>query len=306
MPLLAGGNLFSAETNVIATNTAPSMTNAANDFALADLNALVGRINDKLMHDKNKESDLADNLKEFDVLVAAHKDASPDTRAQILAAKAQLYVQVLNDLEKALTVFKQIKTDFPTVQINGNIDEVISDLQASIEKKKVRDALAPGTQFPDFQETDLDGHPLSVSQYKGKVVLIDFWATWCMPCVIELPEIQKAYDKFHDQGFQVVGVSLDDDKDRLKEFVQQKKLPWPQYFDGKAWENKLAVKYGVAFTPTTFLIDRDGKIIKQLNPGDDLDKEIAQALNKSSPTPQAAPQTEAKKNAGDIQSPAAN
>ncbi|HEY2083559.1 MAG TPA: TlpA disulfide reductase family protein [Verrucomicrobiae bacterium] len=280
MPLFAGGNLFSAETNVIATNTIPATTNAANDSAMADLNALIGRINEKLTHDKNKESDLADNIKEFDVLVAKHKDASPDARAQIVAAKAQLYIQVLDDSEKALAVFKQIKTNFPTVQINGNIDEVISNLQESVEKKKVRDALAPGTQFPDFKETDLDGRPLSISQYKGKVVLIDFWATWCMPCVIELPDIQKAYDKFHDQGFQVVGVSLDDDKDRLKEFVQQRKMPWPQYFDGKVWENKLAVKYGIAVTPTIFLIDRDGKIIGQLNPGDDLDKEIAQALKR--------------------------
>jgi peroxiredoxin len=101
-----------------------------------------------------------------------------------------------------------------------------------------------------------------------------------MPCIVKLPEIQKAYDKFHDKGFEVVGVSLDEDKDRLEQFIKQKNMPWPEYFDGKRWENKLAVKYGVDATPTGYLLDRNGKIIKQLTGDDDLDSDIAQALKK--------------------------
>jgi peroxiredoxin len=277
---LLPANLFAAGTNLAAANSAPAATNAPADSTLADLNALVTKINDKLTHDKNQESDLADNLKEFDVLLARHQDAAPEERAHILVMKAQLYMQVLNQPEKALPIFKQIKTDFPTTTVGQHADEIISELEPAIEKKKIRDALAPGAPFPDFHETDVKGQPLSISQFKGKVILVDFWATWCVPCVVKLPEIQKAYGKFHDKGFEVVGVSLDEDKDHLEEFTRQKNMPWPEFFDGKRWENKLAVKYGVDATPTGYLLDRNGKIIKILTGADDLDADIAQALKK--------------------------
>jgi peroxiredoxin len=96
--------------------------------------------------------------------------------------------------------------------------------------------------------------------------------------VLELPKIQDAYNKYHDQGFEVVGISLDEDKARLEQFIKQRKMPWPQFFDGKKWENKLAVKYGVEQTPTGYLLDRDGKIIAMPTAEDDLDSEIAKAL----------------------------
>lgn len=280
LTLPASPNLFSAEPNPADTSPAPKDTNAVTDAAVADLNDLVSRINDKLKHDKTKESDLADNLKEFDALIAKHKDAKPDKLAQILVMKAQLYMEVLDQPEKALAIFKQIKSDYPTTQVNGNSDEVISNLQGMIERKKIRDALVPGASFPDFNENDVEGKPLSISKFKGKVVLIDFWATWCGPCVVKLPEIQKAYDKFHDQGFEVVGISLDVEKDRLQQFTKQRKMPWPEFFDGKRWENKLAVKYGVDSTPTSYLLDRDGKIIAKLSGSDDLETEVAKALKK--------------------------
>ena len=101
-----------------------------------------------------------------------------------------------------------------------------------------------------------------------------------MPCIAKLPEIQDAYNKFHDQGFEIVGVSLDDEKGRLEQFIKEKKMPWPQFFDGKRWENKLAVKYGVDSTPTTYLLDRNGKVITKLTGSEDLNTEIAEALKK--------------------------
>jgi peroxiredoxin len=280
LALSSGPQLFSAETNVMTGNAAPAATNAPTDPVLNELKDLVSRINDKIKQDKTNETDLAGNLAEFEAVVDRHKDAPRAELAQVLAMKAQLYLQVLDEPEKALEVFKEIKTRFPVAEINGNTDEVIGTLQAMIEREKIHAGLEPGKPFPDFSEADVEGKPLSISKFKGKVVLVDFWATWCMPCVLELPEIQKAYEKFHDKGFEVVGVSLDEDKSRLQQFVKQKKMPWPEFFDGKKWENKLAVKYGVDSTPTGYLLDRDGKIILKVSNPEELEAFVAKAVEK--------------------------
>lgn len=276
---LLSPRVFSADTNA-TPNAASEASETASSAVQADLEVLVGRINTKLQSGKDTESDLGDEIKQFDTLMAKHKDAPPVARAQILLAKAKLYLQVLREPDKALDIFKQIKKDYPTVLAGGNIDEVINSLQAVVEKKNIQDTLAPGKPFPDFNVKDLDGKPMAVSAYKGKVLLVDFWATWCVPCVMELPHIQKAYDQFHDKGFEVLGVSLDEDKDRLQQFLKEKKMPWPQFFDGKKWENELAVKYGVDAIPAGYLLDRDGKIIAKLQSGEDLDGEISKALGK--------------------------
>jgi peroxiredoxin len=274
--LISSSPLFAAETNDAST----SVSGAALSPANADLNNLITRVNEKIKQDKTSESDLADNLKEFDALLIKHKDARPEELANILVMKAQLYMQVLGEPGKAAEVFQQIKKDYPIVKLNGNIDAVIASLQAAAEKKKVQDALKPGTPFPDFSETDLEGKPLSIAKYKGKVVLVDFWATWCMPCVAQLPDVQKAYEKFHGKGFEIVGISLDEDKDRLQQFIKQRKMPWQEYFDGKKWENKLAAKYGVEAIPSSYLIDQQGKIITKVANGEQLEPAIAKALGK--------------------------
>ena len=273
-----GSNLLMAQPVPAAEVQPAAAPNQTTNAVLADVNDLIVRINGKLDQGKNTETDLADNLKEFDALVAKHKDAPAEDRAMILVKKAQLYMEVLGEPEKAVAIFKQIKTDFPTTQVAGHADEIVADLQGAVEKKQIREKLAPGNSFPDFRESDVNGKPLSISQFKGKVVLVDFWATWCPPCIREVPEIQKAYAKFHDQGFEIVGISLDVDKESLLKFTAEKKMPWPEFFDGKKWENKLAVKYGVDATPTSYLLDRHGKIIKQLAPEDDLETEVAKAL----------------------------
>lgn len=277
---LLSPRVFSGDTNATPNAAASDAADTGSLAVQADLKDLVGRINTKLQSGKNSESDLADELKEFDALMAKHKDVPQAARAQILIAKAQLYMQVLDEPDKALEIFKQIKKDYPTFQARGSIDEVINSLQAAVDRKNIRDTLAPGKPFPDFNVKDVDGKPMAVSAYKGKVVLVDFWATWCGPCLMELPHIQKAYDDFHDKGFEVLGVSLDENKDRLQQFVKEKKMPWPQFFDGKKWENELAVKYGVDAIPAGYLLDRDGKIIAKLQSGEDLDGEISKALGK--------------------------
>ena len=143
---------------------------------------------------------------------------------------------------------------------------------------KVRAALVEGTTFPDFSVEDVKGNPLSISGYKGKVVLIDFWATWCGPCVAELPNVLKTYEKYHDKGFEIIGISLDQDKGGLTGFIKQNKMTWQQYFDGQVWANKLAVKYGVEAIPATYLLDGEGNIIGKDLRGAALEQAVAKAL----------------------------
>ncbi len=114
---------------------------------------------------------------------------------------------------------------------------------------------------PDIRFTALDGREVDLAKLKGKVVLVDFWATWCGPCVGEIPHVKEAYTKFHDQGFEIVGISFDMEKAALEKFVKARELPWPQYFDGKGWQNQFGERYGIHSIPTMWLVDRNGNVV---------------------------------------------
>ncbi|MBW3636915.1 MAG: redoxin domain-containing protein [Armatimonadetes bacterium] len=126
--------------------------------------------------------------------------------------------------------------------------------------------------------TALDGQPRPIAGYRGKVVLLDFWATWCGPCIAELPSLLSNYKKYKAQGFDIIGISLDEDKEALTSFVKARKLPWPQFFDGKSWKTENATRYGVRAIPFTLLIGRDGKIAAVNPRGQELEKAIQKAL----------------------------
>jgi peroxiredoxin len=245
-----------------------------------ELKALVAKVNAKAQRDTRTEADFADELKQFDALLAEHKDEKTDDVAQIALMKAVLYSQLLDNPEKAAELIQQLKKDFPDTQQGKHADEMLDNLKQQVEAKKIKSTLVKGAQFPDFEEKDLAGKPLSVANYKGKVVLVDFWATWCAPCVGELPNVIKAYEKHHSDGFEIIGISLDQDEKKLKNFTKEKNMTWQQYFDGKGWGNKLAGKYGVQSIPATYLLDREGKIIGKDLRGPALDEAVTTALAK--------------------------
>ena len=107
----------------------------------------------------------------------------------------------------------------------------------------------------------VDGRKIDLAKMKGKVVLIDFWATWCGPCIAELPNVKKTYTKYHKKGFEIVGISLDQDKGKLTDFVEDNDMPWPQHFDGKGWKNEFAVEFGIRGIPAMWLIDKKGNLV---------------------------------------------
>ena len=125
--------------------------------------------------------------------------------------------------------------------------------------------------------TAVDGTQVDLKNYRGKVVLVDFWATWCGPCVGEIPHVLEAYKKYHSQGFEVIGISLDKDKGKLTSFLAEKGMTWPQYFDGKGWNNEISKKHGINGIPAMWLIDKQGRVASK-NARKDLDKVVAQAL----------------------------
>ncbi len=118
-----------------------------------------------------------------------------------------------------------------------------------------------GLELPNFSATTLDGTPISFSDYLGKLVLLYFCAKWCVHCTPEIPYIKEIYKKHYDKGFEVIGVSLDENEAELRQYVEEHEIPWVQIFDGKRWESKLALYFGINFIPSLWLIDRDGKII---------------------------------------------
>ncbi len=142
--------------------------------------------------------------------------------------------------------------------------------------------LVPGARPFPIAAKDLSGQPLSLAQYRGKVVLMDFWATWCGPCVGEMPNVIAAYKKYHAQGFDVVGISLDQDHAALTSFLKQNHMPWRQVFDGKGWESAVPTRYGIHSIPFGLLIGRDGAIQAVEVRGPELAPAIKRALAQKS------------------------
>jgi thiol-disulfide isomerase/thioredoxin len=270
---LLGRPCLAADAVPAAADAAP----AAGD-ARQELQQLVAKVNAQLQAGKHTEADLAGELQEFDALLAKHRAEKTDDVAQILLMKAMLYVEVFENPAKGAELIRQLKVDFPDTKQGQDADRMLAALAHQEEAAKTRSALAVGKPFPDFAEKDLAGQPLSLGAYRGKVVLVDFWATWCGPCVNELPNVLAAYKKYHDQGFEIVGVSLDQDEGKLTSFMKEQGVTWAQYFDGKGWDNKLAVKYGIQSIPATFLLDGNGTIIAQDLRGEALGAELARRL----------------------------
>jgi len=247
--------------------------------AAADLQTLVAKIRVKIKEGKRTEADLADELKSFDDLLAKYSGDKSDTVAQILYMKAMLYVSVFENTDKAKELITQLKTEFPDSKVGQRADKILASIDAGKAAKAIQASLKEGALFPDFQEQDLQGQPLSVGNYKGKVVMVDFWATWCGPCRGELPNVIATYKKFHAKGFEIIGVSLDSERAKLDDFLkQQDGMTWAQYFDGKGWENKLAGKYGVRSIPFTLLIGPDGHIIGKDLRGEKLGAAVEKAI----------------------------
>ena len=157
-------------------------------------------------------------------------------------------------------------------------------IQSSFFGKEVKTSLDAaeltdiGKPAPAFVQNDVTGKSVSLASFKGQYVLLDFWASWCGPCRAENPNVVKAYQQYHPKGFTILGVSLDDSKDKWLAAVKKDQLSWTQVSDLKGWQNSVADLYGVKGIPMNYLLDKDGKIIAKGLRGEDLEKKLEELM----------------------------
>lgn len=195
------------------------------------------------------------------------------------------YVKQNPDKHMALMALNStLGPGFDAVEMEKVFETLSPDLKKSYFGKQVAERIVTfkktqeGVEAADFSQPDLDGKMVKLSDYRGKYVLIDFWASWCAPCRRENPNLVKVYDQYKSKGFEILGVSLDKAADKAKwvKAIADDKLTWKQVGDLKGWENEAALQYEVKAIPMNFLIDPSGKIIAKELRGAALEAKIKQ------------------------------
>lgn len=171
--------------------------------------------------------------------------------------------------EKARTILQSL--------ISTNVPEEIRETAQQMLKR----AEVFGKPL-DLRFTSVEGKEVDLATYKGKVVLIDFWATWCKPCIRALPMVKEAYSRLQPKGFEILGISFDDEKETLNAFTKRENMTWPQYFDGNGWDNVIGSRFGIGSIPAMWLVDRKG-VLRDLNADDDLVEKVTSLLSEPAP-----------------------
>jgi thiol-disulfide isomerase/thioredoxin len=214
-----------------------------------------------------------------DWLVNAIKTGEPSVlKAQMLSE----FTDYLSDSPYTALAVRALNESLPTLRASDDagVQERIPMLEGLARRLNL-----PGNEM-ELEGTFLDGQKLDWDSYRGKVVLVDFWATWCGPCRAEVPNILANFEKYHDKGFEVIGISLDERRGDAESYVAQTKIPWPSLFhEGSqegGWANPMAVKYGITGIPTAILIDQQGKVVSMQARGRRLGAELEKLLGQPS------------------------
>lgn len=254
--------------------------NADNDklkLLLAPVNAKMAQLNKDYQAasaDRRKEKDFTDNIeRRSDSLEAEQKavyrdfvKAHPNSLISLFSVKN--YGGAIPDVNEVEPLFNSLSES-----VRLSVPGVA--YAADIKKMKITEI---GAIAPDFTQTDTAGKAVSLHDYRGKYVLVDFWASWCGPCRAENPNVLKIFNAYKNKGFTVLGVSLDQPnaKDKWVKAVQDDHLVWTQVSDLKGWKNEAAILYSVRAIPQNFLVGPDGKIVAKNIRGEELSKKLAE------------------------------
>jgi peroxiredoxin len=220
---------------------------------------------------------------------AASKRDSIGEIYQVVAMTIQSKVDSFIQLRKSsyvspflLVVVNQLSDDI--FLLERRYQSLSPTVQQSMYGSYIREQInngkvgAVGSEAMDFTQADTAGNPISLSSFKGKYVLVDFWASWCKPCRMENPNVLAAYERFKTKNFTVLGVSLDRSRDAWIKAIQDDRLAWTQVSDLKFWNNAVAMQYHIQQIPLNFLIDPNGKIVGKNLRGAELDSRLCALL----------------------------
>ena len=236
---------------------------------------------DRIVRAKNDEIELTQE--EIDSL----NNLISDCRQKFITVKYDYVRQNINnpatwssDLQTAIFSESTIKGKKELIAGANEYTKTLPLYKKIAENIDILEKTSIGNSFTDFTMKDTTGNTVSLSNYvgKGKYVLMDFWASWCAPCRAEMPNVIDAYNKYGRDIFEVIGISLDSNKDAWVNAINQLKLPWPQLSDLKGWESVGSKKYGITGVPATVLFDKDGIIIARNLRGAELQSKLEELL----------------------------
>ncbi len=280
-PLMMDFFLENGKINIALTKESDSATGTSNNDAYQAIRSQINELSKKMnaIYEVMGDTSLSDEQKE-----AKQKEGAQLEEEYYKVIKEGVQKNITNPV--GIFLFKQTYYNNSTdenaalleqIPANFQKDETIAKIKEQTEKQK---KTAVGQTFIDFEMKTPEGKAIKLSDYvgHGKVVLVDFWASWCGPCRREMPNMVEAYAKYKGKNFEIVGVSLDQDGDAWKEAIKQMNMTWPQMSDLKFWQSEAAQLYAVNSIPHTMLIDGNGTILARGLHGEELLAKLAEVI----------------------------
>ena len=288
MPIILGNE------NITITGRDSIRTAVIKGSALTDeskrVDGLLSPIYGKLQALNKEYTDQPEAKKQDKTYILDLENRARAIEKEIFEAKINYVKQNPSNYMALMALNSTLSPGFDAIEMEKIFATISPELRNSYFGKQVSERIAAfkktqeGVEAQDFTQPDVDGKMVKLSDYRGKYVLIDFWASWCAPCRRENPNLLRVYEQYKSKGFEVLGVSLDKAADKAKwlKAIADDKLTWKQVADLKGWENAAAAQYDVKAIPMNFLIDPSGKIIAKDLRGPALEAKVKEIFEKKS------------------------